>query len=287
MNVLSALGVACGDDLVPAGRSNVAGFWEHAEIVAIQEHLLARLGRVWHGPQGTFPLPEGWLDHPAVREAEAALTAVVRREIAAHPGRVWGFKDPRTVRLWPLWDRIWTRLAVTPVPVVMVRHPDAVVRSLARHNGLSPARGLLIWLQHNVEALRHVGDRLPLVVDFDQLVNDPDPVIDRMAAALGDTIPITAASRADAVSRVLTGLRSHQAAPAPPANDLAARIYGTLAACAAGAGSAERMAEAVRLADAADDLFSCWRTERSTVLTDWIVRFLVSRRNGRSGSRWS
>ena len=280
MNVLSALGVACGEDLIPAGRSNLAGFWEHAEIVAIQEKLLAHLDRVWHGPRGTFPLPEGWLDSRPAREAEAALTEVVRREIAAHSGRVWGYKDPRTMRLWPLWERIWDRLAIAPIPVVMVRHPDAVIRSLAKHNGISPSRGLLVWLQHNVEALRHIGDRLSLVVDFDQLVNNPDATVERMVSVLGETIEITDASRAAAVSRVSTGLRTHPATSELPSNMLAARVYSALTARAAGKGSTEELVEVVQLVDAATELFSSWRTERPNVLTDWIVRFLVSRRNG-------
>ncbi|MEO0372590.1 MAG: family 2 glycosyl transferase, partial [Pseudomonadota bacterium] len=112
MSVLSSLGVDCGEDLIPAGRSNLAGFWEHAEIVAVQERLLARIDRVWHGPHGTFPLPEGWRETAAAEEAQAALIDILRREIVAHPGKVWGFKDPRTMRLWPMWLDVFDKVNV-------------------------------------------------------------------------------------------------------------------------------------------------------------------------------
>lgn len=275
MSVLSSLGVDCGEDLIPAGRSNLAGFWEHAEIVAVQEKLLARLDRVWHGPHGTFPLPDGWQDTQAANEARAALTDILRREVAAHTSRVWGFKDPRTMRLWPLWLDIFEALNLEPIPVVMVRHPDAVIRSLAKHNGLSPSRAQLVWLQHNVEAMRHVGHHLRAVVEYDRLVNDPNGEVDRIAHALADVITITDEARMAAKARISTDLRSHSATAAPPANTMAAQVYEVLRA-----GDPDAMAATVALYDAGEEMFATWRKERGNVLTDWIVRFLVSRKNG-------
>jgi len=280
MSVLSALGVACGEDLIPAGRSNPAGFWEHAEIVAVQERLLARLDRVWHGSHGTFPLPEGWLESDAARDAEEDLARIVAREVAAQPGRVWGFKDPRTMRLWSLWERIWSKLGLVPQPVIMVRHPDAVTRSLKTHNGLAPARGQLVWLQHNLEALRYVGDSLRLVVDFDLLVNNPTAEVDRIAAALSDLIEISETAKQAAVDKVSGKLRTHKAALVPPANAMAAEVYGALLALALGQGDAQHTQAIVDRYDAAAELFDSWRSDRRNVLTDWIVRFLVSRSGG-------
>ncbi|MEL7254168.1 MAG: sulfotransferase [Pseudomonadota bacterium] len=275
MSVLSSLGVDCGEDLIPAGRSNLAGFWEHAEIVAVQEKLLAAMDRIWHGTNGTFPLPDGWRDTAAAKEAQGALTDILRREMAAHPGKVWGFKDPRTMRLWPLWLDVFEALDVEPIPVVMVRHPDAVVRSLAKHNGLSPSRARLVWLQHNVEAMRHVGDRVRAVVEYDRLVNDPAGEVDRIADALRDVVTITDDARGAAKARISTDLRSHRAAAAPPGNALAAEVFDALRS-----GDPSAMAAVVARYDAAEEMFDSWRSERGNVLSDWILRFLVSRKNG-------
>ncbi len=275
MSVLSSLGVDCGEDLIPAGRSNLAGFWEHADIVAVQEKLLAKLDRVWHGPHGTFPLPDGWRDTSAAKDAKAALTSILRTEIAAHPDRVWGFKDPRTMRLWPLWLDVFQALNVEPVSIVMIRHPDAVVRSLAKHNGLSPSRARLVWLQHNIEAMRHVGGRVRAIVEYDRLVNDPEGEVERIADALADVVEITEDARAAAKARISTDLRSHRAAAAPPSNRLAADVYETLR-CS----KVQEMDDIIARYDASEEMFASWRVERGNVLSDWMVRFLVSRKNG-------
>lgn len=279
MGVLRALGVACGDDLVPAGRSNPAGFWEHAGIVAVHERLLADLGRVWHGPQGTHPLPEGWEDSEAALRATQDLAEIVRKEREAVPGQVWGFKDPRTMRLWPLWQRIWDELALEPVPIVMFRHPDAVVRSLRKHNGLDPERGQLIWLQHNLEALRATGSTLRAALEFDALVNDPEAEVGRLATAISDVVAPSPAAIQTAVGTVSADLRSHGAA-APPANRLVAETYELLRATAAGGADAGAIEALGTRYDAAADLFSCWRDDRRNALSDWAVRFLVSRTAG-------
>src|SRR5690349_12543379 len=86
MSVLNALGVRCGDNLIPAGRGNETGFWEHAGIVTVHERLLADLNRVWHGPTGSYPMPEGWLESDAARRARQELSAIVRSEMASADG---------------------------------------------------------------------------------------------------------------------------------------------------------------------------------------------------------
>ncbi|MEM7059580.1 MAG: sulfotransferase [Pseudomonadota bacterium] len=277
MNVLSSLGVACGEDLIPAGRSNTEGFWEHAEIVAVQDGLLTRLDRLWHGSHGTFPMPKGWLDSDAAKQAEDKLAEIVTREIASHPDKVWGFKDPRTIKLWPLWQRIWGKLQINPFPIAMIRHPDAVVRSLAKHNGVSTERALLIWAQHNVEILRHLGDDLRLVIDFDLLVNEPAAQIERIAQALEDVVEITPDARAAAASKVLPEMRTHDAIPEAPGNLVAASVYGALRSYATGHNDTATITDAIALYDGAEALFANWRDGRSNVLTDWLVRFVVSR----------
>jgi hypothetical protein len=272
MSVLSALGIACGEDLIAPGRSNPAGFWEHAEIVEVQERLLARLGRVWHGTRGTWPLPDGWLDSPAAEEARRDLTAILTREIADHAPRIWGFKDPRTMRLWPLWARVFDDARATPVPVLLYRHPEPVTRSLRRHNGIDADRARLIWVQHNLAALGHTGDTLRIAVEYDSLVTDPEAQIRRIATALSDVISPDAAQIDAAVARISTDLRTHSAEPVPPDDPFAARVLDALRHP-----DLEKTATLIGDYTAAERLLAPWATGRANVLTDWMVRFLVSR----------
>lgn len=280
MKVLAELGIACGRDLVPAGRSNPAGFWEHAKIVAIQEQLLARLDRVWHGTRGTYPLPDGWLESDAAARAKVQLTKIVVDETAAHRGQIWGFKDPRTMRFLPLWEEIWRQLGIDPFPVVMFRHPNAVASSLARHNGLSPTRAALIWTQCNIEALRHTARRNRLIVEFDALVNDPANEVVRIAQALKDLVPTDATMMKSAVDAVSSDLRTHRNDDRIPSNTLVARTLSALRAASHGSVDNDEVANLLEDYDAAESLFTTWAIGRKGILSDWLVRFLVSRKNG-------
>ncbi|HEY9142813.1 MAG TPA: hypothetical protein VIM90_02130, partial [Arenimonas sp.] len=106
---LDALGVPLGRQMVPAQADNPGGYWENAEGVQIHERLLLALGRGWDDLR---PLPEGWLDTEAGLAAAAALEAWLQRDFAGQP--LWAFKDPRTCRLLPLWQRVLGRLGIEP-----------------------------------------------------------------------------------------------------------------------------------------------------------------------------
>jgi hypothetical protein len=80
--VLNLLGVALGDDLMPPGPDNPLGFWEHQGIVSVHEALFAELDRRWDDPR---PMPDGWLDSDAAREAGEAITAILHRDFAGTP----------------------------------------------------------------------------------------------------------------------------------------------------------------------------------------------------------
>src|SRR5262249_1740037 len=55
--MLHHLGVALGDELMPATADNPRGYWEHRDIVAINDRLMTELGRTWHDVR---PLPPMW-----------------------------------------------------------------------------------------------------------------------------------------------------------------------------------------------------------------------------------
>src|SRR5215469_4551353 len=87
--MLHHLGVALGDDLMPATADNPRGYWEHRDIVAINDRLMTELGRAWHDVR---PLPPMWENQDAAARARIAIEAVLQRDFAEAP--VWGLKDP-------------------------------------------------------------------------------------------------------------------------------------------------------------------------------------------------
>lgn len=125
MYALHQLGASVGptDSLMPPTAQNPGGYWEQWPIVRAHEHLLNR----WDSDDD---LPQGWLSRKETREAQQALVQFVRETFGGQP--LWGFKDPRTCRLLPLWQPIFTAQHITPHYLLMTRDPDAIVRSLQR-----------------------------------------------------------------------------------------------------------------------------------------------------------
>jgi len=181
--MLGALGVDLGSHLIPGREDNPAGFWEHAGIVAIHDEILGLLGRGWATPRDSLPYPPAWWRDPALNPLKARLLEILREELG-HAVGVWGFKDPRICRLLPLWQEMFATLEIEPVYVLTIRHPLEVAASLQQRDGISSARGQLLWLEHNLEALRHTRGKLGLVLDYDRWFSHPKAQAEAALATL-------------------------------------------------------------------------------------------------------
>jgi hypothetical protein len=127
-HLLSVLGCDMADEITP-NAGNPRGHWERWELVEFHDRVLDLFGRGYFGASHAQPLPVGWWADPAVR--------CIRDEMAAwlegRMGRTvrFGFKDPRTARLLPMWREVFADLDLTPHFVFCLRHPGAVADSLA------------------------------------------------------------------------------------------------------------------------------------------------------------
>lgn len=177
-SVLQSLGVSLPGPLITADEHNLAGYYEWAEVVALQERLLIDLDRWWPSGKGWLPLPEGWLHHPATRKARERLLALLRSQIQAQQGP-WAIKDPRSSRLLPLWLDLAAELGVPLRLLLAVRDPSEVVRSLltrdAAITGMTAARAQQLWWCHNLEVMHALPAAVPLaVVDFGRWFSHPE-----------------------------------------------------------------------------------------------------------------
>ncbi len=177
--VLNLLGVALGDDLMPAGEDNPAGFWEHQGVVDIHERLLAGLDRSWDDPR---PLPVAWLESLPAREAEQALLTLLRRDFGGCA--LWGVKDPRLCRLLPLWRRVLGMLDVVPRVLLVSRHPSEVARSLLQRDRLPLPLGELLWARYLLDAAQASEGCLRGAIEYSALLNDWRGAVDSINDAL-------------------------------------------------------------------------------------------------------
>ena len=182
-NLLTVLGVELGTNLLPANEGNEAGYWENESIYRTQDALMNFLARNWGEYGFAYPFPIDWNRLPEMREFQERLTSIVRTEIAAAKG-IWGFKDPRTCRLLPLWKRIFAELNLEPLYVLAIRDPAVVVSSLLKLYPLDALHGELVWLLYNLDAIRDAGEELRIVVDYDRWFTDPVAQAKAVAGAL-------------------------------------------------------------------------------------------------------
>ena len=173
-NLLTALGVDLGGNLLAADEHNESGYWEQKEINQIQERLLRQLAQHDIGPGWMNPFPLVWdrLSRPECQDDIHRLKLVLRNEMAAAKG-VFGFKDPRTSRLLPVWKRIFAELGVEPRYLLAIRTPNAVAASLAKRNEMPAEQAELLWLLHNLDAVQDAGEELRLVLDYDRWFTHP------------------------------------------------------------------------------------------------------------------
>lgn len=165
-SLLPALGVATPGELIGADTHNPEGYFERADITALQEELLIALGRWWPSAAGADPLPPHWLSHPATQAAATRLRHLLATELAHQPGP-WAIKDPRTSLLLPLWRQVAEQLQLPLRLVLSVRDPAEVMVSLLqrdRHTtGMTGHRAQRLWWHHNRQLLLDAGE-LPLLV---------------------------------------------------------------------------------------------------------------------------
>jgi hypothetical protein len=163
-HILSMLGVDMADEL-HANSSNEKGHWERLEIMALQDEILTALDRGYWTPQHDFPLPGAWWAEPNVRAVQARIESLLTKKMKEN--HLFGFKDPRTARLLPLWLQIFRNLNLSPRFVLCLRAPSQVARSLQKRDGLDPAMGEYRALNYLVDCFRYLPHHDICIVDYE------------------------------------------------------------------------------------------------------------------------
>lgn len=182
--VLHYAGIDFGNRLLPGRADNPKGFFEHEEIWEIHETLLNDLGSCWDDIR---PLPAGWLESEAAHKASARLEDIVDREFSGM--QIWGLKDPRLSRLFPLWLPILKKRTIAPLVVLALRHPLEVAQSLHRRDKIGLSHALAVWLRYTLDAERSSREFPRVVQYYPRLINDWRAELERLSRALELKIP--------------------------------------------------------------------------------------------------
>ena len=181
-HILGRLGIAMADQ-PEAQPSNPKGQWERPEIVDRHDRILALFGRGYLTPLHDLPLPSGWWLDPAVGEIRREIVSFLEQKLVA--GAPFGFKDPRTARLLPLWHQIFDELRLDPKIILCVRSPAQVARSLEERDGLPSDLGEHRWFVYTAEILRHLRNFATCVIEYEAWFDDAADNLDKLSRFLG------------------------------------------------------------------------------------------------------
>lgn len=196
---LRVLGADLSSDLVEAQPDNVRGYFEHRGVLQLHEDLFNAAASAWDDIS-----PPDWearRSRPESAAFGAALRDLLQREFAGAP--LWVVKDPRLCRLLPLWKPVLTTLGVAAHAVVTCRSAWEIAGSLARRNGFSVDKSMLLWIDHMLGAERVTRGLPRAFVDYATLLAEPVATLDGLGERLGVAWPIPPADRAAELSEFL------------------------------------------------------------------------------------
>lgn len=202
--VLSILGAAPPNSLMPATDSNAKGYFESSAIYELHQELLTEAGSRW---DDWLPITPTWFDSTSAVTFRERAAETVTQEFGS--SQLFVLKDPRICRLLPFWDQVLQDLSVEPYYVLSLRHPFEVANSLHRRYLFDCNLGLLIWLRHVLQAEADSRGKTRCFTTYSELLTNWGHVVERIQSELDLTLPRMSLNVVSEIEEFLsTGLRS-------------------------------------------------------------------------------
>lgn len=150
-SLLVKFGMTGVEDAEVTGDQNPLGDYEDRDVNKINMDVYRFLSA---SPR--FPIDSDFMGAPGVSGLVKSVRAFLREKIDS-VGGLWGFKDPKTASLLPLWIRVFNEEKVRPRYILAIRNPAPVVASFHKNYSMGRALAELIWLHRTCDALYHTG----------------------------------------------------------------------------------------------------------------------------------
>jgi hypothetical protein len=209
---LANAGFFAGDeaDLLPAAEDNPKGFFERADVNALNDHLLDELGGAWDRP------PPRALVAERTPAWQAKVEAVLAGLYSGAGDRPLVLKDPRISLLLPAWLPVLDdRFAI----ILVERNPVDTALSVRRRDKRPLYVALALWQIYSTELIAGLAGRRVLVVHYDELVADPGRNTQLLLDRLAQALPVEGTDAGRAQGFVSGDMRHHQTGPRDAANE--------------------------------------------------------------------
>ena len=178
---LQVMGVSLGEKTMPPAKgNNDKGFWEDLDLNSFNIEILKVIENDWY-----YLAPIRRRHIKKLRSEGYVLRAseLLHQKTSSTP--VFGFKDPRVVKLLSFWKEVFSDCQFDVNYVLTLRHPLSVVKSLTARNGFIAEHSYLLWLGHVLESLSGSAGSKRVLVDYDRLLKSPDVEMMRISKSIG------------------------------------------------------------------------------------------------------
>ena len=204
---LAELGYFFGNeqDFFPADEYNQTGYWELRDLMAVNRRALAALRLSYHRVD---PVPDGWRELPEIPAALRQIESALEKHFSGRT--LWGWKEPMTSVLLPLYLEVLEKCGIEPHFAICVRNPLDVAASEKGREPLMGDRALGLWLGYTLGPLAMTQGKSRSVIRFEDFMGAPKPCLQPIVDATG--ICPNDSEWDAAVKRVQPGLRHHRRA---------------------------------------------------------------------------
>ena len=179
---VNLLGVYAGpqDRLLQPNEYNIDGYWEHQEIVNLNDRLLKLHSKSW---DSILPMPEGWWELSEITPYRREAINIINENFGER--QLWVWKDPRTSVLLPFWVDLLRQLKIEVYFLISIRNPLDVVASLEKRDGFKKEKSLALWQYYNLSSLYWTCNSRRMVIHYDSLLDNWESYLKAITKEIG------------------------------------------------------------------------------------------------------
>lgn len=147
-SLLKSFGMECGEHRLTTGIQNIAGDFEDIDIANAHLEIMKSLG-----VHPNLPIDRSIFNSDSINKHIQKLRKILNVKLEKYENKIWGFKDPKTASLLPLWTRVFNKENISPKYILSIRNPADSVVSRSINYMTNEFLAELIWLHRTCDAI--------------------------------------------------------------------------------------------------------------------------------------